>query len=121
MKDKVFISSAQKELEAERLALLALLTTDPFLKDHVEPVLFERLPPPSRPTGKPHLDTLKNTMMEQRGTGFERMRAAMLDHGLDAHQLDQRSAPSNAKMSGEDYRAVWSLLAGERLERRGGV
>ncbi|MEI8352727.1 MAG: ATP-binding protein [bacterium] len=29
-------------------------------------------------------------MMEQRGTGFERIRAAMLDHGLDAHQLDQR-------------------------------
>ncbi|MCL4180876.1 MAG: hypothetical protein KJ072_24400 [Verrucomicrobia bacterium] len=29
-------------------------------------------------------------MMEQRGTGSERIRAAMLDHGLDAHQLDQR-------------------------------
>jgi len=29
-------------------------------------------------------------MMEQRGTGFERIRAAMLDHGLDAHQLDMR-------------------------------
>jgi len=59
MKDKAFISSAQKELEAERLALLSLLTTDPFLKDHVEPVLFERLPPPSRPAGKPYLEALK--------------------------------------------------------------
>ena len=29
-------------------------------------------------------------MMEQRGSGFERIRAAMLDHGLDAHQLDQQ-------------------------------
>jgi predicted HTH transcriptional regulator len=29
-------------------------------------------------------------MMEQRGTGFERIWAAMLDHGLNAHQLDQR-------------------------------
>ena len=29
-------------------------------------------------------------MMEQRGTGFERIRAAMLDHGLDSHQLDQQ-------------------------------
>jgi len=56
---KVFVSSAQKELEAERLALLALLTTDPFLKDHVEPILFERLPPPTRPVGKPYLDALK--------------------------------------------------------------
>jgi predicted HTH transcriptional regulator len=60
MKDKVFISSAQKELEAERLALLSLLTTDPFLKNHVEPVLFEQLPPPVRPKGKPYLDALKN-------------------------------------------------------------
>jgi len=33
MKDKVFISSAQKELESERLALPALLTTDPCLLD----------------------------------------------------------------------------------------
>jgi hypothetical protein len=58
-KDKVFISSVQKELEAERQALFALLTTDPFLKDHVEPVLFEQLPPPTRPKGKPYLDALK--------------------------------------------------------------
>jgi len=29
-------------------------------------------------------------MMEQRGTGFERMRAAMLDHGLEAPILDQK-------------------------------
>lgn len=28
--------------------------------------------------------------MEQRGTGFERIRAAMQDHGLDAHRLEQR-------------------------------
>jgi ATP-dependent DNA helicase RecG len=56
---RVFVSSVQKEMEAERLALLALLTTDPFLKDHVEPVLFEQLPPPSRPVGKPYLDALK--------------------------------------------------------------
>jgi len=26
----------------------------------------------------------------------------------------QRVAPPNAKMSGEDYRVIWSLLAGER-------
>ena len=30
------------------------------------------------------------SMMEQRGTGFERMRAAMLDHGLDGPSLDQK-------------------------------
>lgn len=58
-KIKGFISSVQKELEPERLALFSLLTTDPFLKNHVEPVLFEKLPPPSRPTQKPYLKILK--------------------------------------------------------------
>jgi predicted HTH transcriptional regulator len=56
---RVFISSVQKELEPERLALFSLLTTDPMLKDDVEPVLFEQLSPPLRPTDKPYLKTLK--------------------------------------------------------------
>jgi len=56
---RVFISSVQKELEPERLALFSLLTTDPTLKKHVEPILFEKLPPPSHPTRKPYLKTLK--------------------------------------------------------------
>ncbi len=47
-KYRVFISSTQKELEPERLALFALITTDPFLKEYFEPVLFEKLPPPSK-------------------------------------------------------------------------
>lgn len=58
-KYRVFISSSQKELEPERLALFALITTDPFLKEHFEPVLFEKLPPPSRPTEKPYLKELE--------------------------------------------------------------
>jgi hypothetical protein len=33
----------------------------------------------------------------------------------------QRSAPPHAKMSGDDYRAIWSFLAGEHLEKRGGA
>jgi len=57
-KFKVFISSAQKELEPERLALFGLITTDPFLKEYLEPVLFERLPPPPRPTERPYLKVL---------------------------------------------------------------
>jgi len=58
-KSKVFVSSAQKELEPERLALFSLLTTDPFLKDYVEPVLFEKLPPPAHAGRKPYLSVLK--------------------------------------------------------------
>jgi ATP-dependent DNA helicase RecG len=57
-KHRVFISSAQKELEPERLALFTLITTDPFLKEYFEPVLFETLPPPSRPMEKPYLQAL---------------------------------------------------------------
>lgn len=56
---RVFTSSVQKELEPERIALFSLLTTDPTLKDYVEPVLFEQLSPPPRPTKKPYLKTLK--------------------------------------------------------------
>ena len=56
---RVFISSVQKELEPERLALFSLLTTDPTLKGHIEPVLFEQLPPPARPAKKPYMKTLK--------------------------------------------------------------
>ncbi len=56
---RVFISSVQKELEPERLALFSLLTTDPMLKDYVEPVLFEQLSPPPHPTKKPYLKILK--------------------------------------------------------------
>ncbi len=41
MKIKVFISSVQKELEDERLALQILLTTEPFLSEHCVPILYE--------------------------------------------------------------------------------
>ena len=58
-KIKIFISSVQKELEPERLALFSILTTDPSLKEYVVPVLFEKLPPPSRPTKNPYLKTLE--------------------------------------------------------------
>ncbi|MCY4150505.1 MAG: DUF4062 domain-containing protein [Gammaproteobacteria bacterium] len=57
-KISVFISSVQKELEPERLALFSLLTTDPALKDYLEPVLFEHLSPPIRSTKKPYLEEL---------------------------------------------------------------
>lgn len=57
-KYRVFISSAREELEPERLALFALITTDPFLKEYFETVLFEKLPPPSRPIEKPYLKEL---------------------------------------------------------------
>jgi hypothetical protein len=46
---RVFISSVQKELELERAAVASLITTDPFLLQHCEAVLFENEPPTARP------------------------------------------------------------------------
>ncbi len=43
----VFVSSARKELEDERLILQNLLSTDPFLSAHCTPVLYE--PEPASP------------------------------------------------------------------------
>jgi predicted HTH transcriptional regulator len=41
-------------------------------------------------------------MMEQRGTGFERIRAAMQDHGLSTHKLDQRDGYFKVILPGPD-------------------
>lgn len=57
---RIFISSVQKELELERAAIAALISTDPFLLQHCVPVLFEKEPPPSRPASKPYLAALKD-------------------------------------------------------------
>ena len=119
---RIFISSVQKELELERAAIAALISTDPFLLQHCVPVLFEKEPPPSRP-GYPlkpltlarlrkgsyrpcsrnpliaqTLATLM--MMEQRGTGFARMRDAMLNHGLDEPVIAQQDGFSLARQPG---------------------
>ena len=40
-KIKIFVSSVQKELENERLALLSLISTDSYLQAHGEAVLYE--------------------------------------------------------------------------------
>lgn len=38
---KVFVSSVQKELQNERIAVSEIITTDPFLASHCQPVLYE--------------------------------------------------------------------------------
>jgi len=55
---RLFISSVQKELELERAAVAALISTDPFLLQHCVPVLFEKEPPPARPAKRPYLAAL---------------------------------------------------------------
>jgi ATP-dependent DNA helicase RecG len=55
---RIFVSSVQKELEVERLAISSLITTDPFLREHCEPVLFDREPLSGRKAATPYLDCL---------------------------------------------------------------
>ena len=60
MRIRVFISSVQKELTDERMALQILLTTDPFLSNHCVPVLFEDVPAPLRPDKQAYLNLLRD-------------------------------------------------------------
>ncbi len=55
---RVFISSVQNELEHERAAVAQIVTVDPFLLRHCEPVLYEKDPSTGRPSQKGYLDRL---------------------------------------------------------------
>src|SRR6266545_4106419 len=57
---RVFISSVQAELEHERAAVAQLISTDPFLLKHCEPVLYEKEPSTGRPSKKGYLECLKS-------------------------------------------------------------
>src|SRR6266851_4933333 len=57
-KIRVFVSSVQKELEVERVAIASLITTDPFLMQHCEPALFEYEPAPAQKRSRPYLKCL---------------------------------------------------------------
>ena len=57
---RVFVSSVQKELENERVAIASLITTDPWLLQHCEPVLFENEPASARKLSQPYLKCLES-------------------------------------------------------------
>jgi predicted HTH transcriptional regulator len=57
---RVFVSSVQKEMETERVAIASLITTDPWLLQHCEPVLFEKEPAPARKLSQPYLKCLES-------------------------------------------------------------
>lgn len=57
---RVFVSSVQKELENERVAIASLITTDPWLLQHCDPVLFEKEPTPARKLSQPYLKCLES-------------------------------------------------------------
>ncbi|NLD96319.1 MAG: DUF4062 domain-containing protein [Synergistaceae bacterium] len=56
---KVFISSVQKEMRSERIAIGAFLSTDDFLRECTVPRIFEEYPQPLFPNPKAYLDLLR--------------------------------------------------------------
>jgi len=56
---RVFVSSVQKELENERIAVLSLINTDPFLNQHCEPILYELEPASPEESAKGCLKSLE--------------------------------------------------------------
>ncbi|MCX6880181.1 MAG: hypothetical protein NTW21_41215 [Verrucomicrobia bacterium] len=85
-KIRTFVSPVQKELALERAAVAPMVAIDPFLLQHCEVVLY-------RPCSRNPLITQTLALlgqMEQRGTGFARMRDAMLNHGLDAQSFTEQ-------------------------------
>lgn len=56
---KVFISSVQKELRSERVAIGSFLSTDDFLRECTVPRIFEDYPQPLRPNPRAYLDLLR--------------------------------------------------------------
>ena len=63
---KIFISSVQKELRRERIAVGGFLATDDFLRDCTAPRIFEDYPQPLHPNPKGYLwrdgDVLRPTI-----------------------------------------------------------
>jgi ATP-dependent DNA helicase RecG len=87
---RVFVSSVQKELENERLAVAETVALDPFLQRHVAPILFEQLPASSSPAESAYLDTLRGCQGYIGILGFEYGRRG--SDGLSAVHREFREA-----------------------------
>jgi predicted HTH transcriptional regulator len=57
---RIFVSSVQNELAFERSAVAQLISIDPFLARHCEPVLFENVAPSGKPDRKAYLQCLES-------------------------------------------------------------
>lgn len=68
---RIFVSSVQKELENERIAITELISSDPFLGRHVEAVLFEELPASASSAEAAYLSALHSCQVYIGILGFE--------------------------------------------------
>jgi len=87
---RVFVSSVQKELENERLAVAETVALDPFLQRHVSPILFEQLPASAAPAESAYLDALRSCQGYIGILGFEYGRRG--SDGLSAVHREFREA-----------------------------
>lgn len=67
----LFVSSVQKELENERIAITELVASDPFLNREVQPILFEELPASSQSPQSAYLTALNECQVYVGILGFE--------------------------------------------------
>lgn len=86
----VFVSSVQKELENERIAVTELVASDPFLGRHVHPVLFEQMPGSSLSPQDAYLSALGSCEVYIGILGFEYGRKG--DDGLSATHREYEKA-----------------------------
>jgi predicted HTH transcriptional regulator len=70
-KVRVFVSSAQEELENERVAIAELINSDAFLAKHCEAVLFEQQPASTLPAERAYLAALDECDVYVGLLGFE--------------------------------------------------
>jgi len=89
-KVRIFVSSVQKELENERIAITELVSLDPFLNRHIEPILFEMLPASSNSAEHAYLDALHSCLIYVGILGFEYGRKGL--DGLSATHREYREA-----------------------------
>ena len=68
---RIFVSSVQKELENERIAITELVSSDPFLGRHVAAILFEELPASANSAEAAYLMALRSCNIYIGILGFE--------------------------------------------------
>ena len=96
-KFKIFISSVQKELETERLAVDELIIDNPVLSRYFETVLFEKIPAMAVSSRKAYLDSLKKSDVYIGILGFEYGRVGK--DGFSATEREYRLAARYKKVS----------------------
>jgi len=82
---RIFVSSVQKELENERIAITELVASDPFLDRHAKTILFGELPASANSAEAAYLMALHSCDIYIGILGFEYGRKG--PHGISVTHL----------------------------------